>query len=270
MLRQRAAALARMRAFFAERDVLEVQTPVLGAATVTDPHVDALPAGDGFLQTSPEYAMKRLLAAGAPSIYQLGPAFRAGESGRLHSPEFTLLEWYRLGFDDRALMDEVAALVDLFLGPASYRALRYDALLAQSPLAPAEDEDLRLNAAIEALGDARVFVTHYPAAQAALARLHPEDPATAARFELVVNGVELANGYYELGDADDLRARFAADNRERRRLGKTEQVLDERFLAAMAAGLPDCAGVALGVDRLLLLAFGAGRLSEVMAFADER
>ncbi|MEM1229270.1 MAG: amino acid--tRNA ligase-related protein [Pseudomonadota bacterium] len=266
MLRRRAAALSDIRAFFAERNVLEVQTPVLAPATVTDPHVDAIPAGDGFLQTSPEYAMKRLLAAGAPSIYQLGPAFRAGERGRLHNPEFTLLEWYRLGYDDQALMQEVAALVDRLLGSDQYTFNRYDDLLAQSPAPAHEPEELRLAAAIESLSARRVFITHYPAEQAALARLHEQEPGTAARFELVVDGVELANGYHELGDEAQLRARFDQDNEVRRRLGKPERALDEAFLAAMAAGLPDCAGVALGVDRLLLLAFGARELREVLAF----
>lgn len=266
-LRQRAQVAAQVRAFFAARDVLEVHTPVWASHTVTDPHVDPVVAADGYLQTSPEYAMKRLLAAGAPSIYQLGPAFRAGESGRLHHPEFTMLEWYRLGFDDAALMAELAELVDQVLGPAPYTYQTYAQLLARAPRGAQTplDEDLAIALAIEQLGPVRVFVTDYPPERAALARLRA-DGNSAARFELVVNGVELANGYFELGDPALLRERFAADNAERRRLGKPEMAIDEDFLAAMAHGLPDCAGVAVGFDRLVLLALGAGRLGEVMAF----
>lgn len=265
ILQQRARILAQVREFFAGRDVLEVQTPALAPHTVTDPHVDAIAASQGYLQTSPEYAMKRLLAAGAPSIYQLGPAFRAGESGRLHAPEFTMLEWYRLGFDDAALMQEVGELVDLVLGPAPYERRSYGSLLATSPLPESADEDLRMVAALEQLGAVRVFVIDYPADRAALAQLRP-GTAVAARFELVVNGVELANGYHELGDAQVLRSRFEADNTRREALGKPTMALDEAFLAAMAHGLPECAGVALGFDRLAMLALGAERLSQVMAF----
>lgn len=251
----------------AARQVLEVQTPVLGPATVTDPHVDALAVGgSGFLQTSPEYAMKRLLAAGAPSIYQLGPVFRAGEAGRLHSQEFTMLEWYRLGFNDDTLMAEVAELVDTILGPADYRKLSYAQLLSQSPEPAGAAEDLRIAAAIEQLGPARIFIVDYPARHAALARLRADDAAVAARFELVVNGVELANGYFELGDAVQLRERFESDNAQRISLGKPQIALDEAFLAAMEAGLPECAGVALGVDRLIMLAVGADRLEQVLTF----
>lgn len=268
VLRQRAGIAAQVRHFFHERDVLEVQTPVLATHTVTDPHVDAIRVADGYLQTSPEYAMKRLLAAGAPSLFQLAPAFRAGESGRLHASEFTMLEWYRLGFDDTALMAEVAALIDAVLGPAPYQYKSYAELLASSPLGADADEDLRMVAAVEQLGAVRVFVTDYPAPRAALARLKL-GAAVAARFELIVNGVELANGYHELGDAQVLRERFAEDNRQREALGKEPMALDEPFLAAMEHGLPDCAGVALGFDRLVMLALGAGRLSEVMAFGSD-
>ncbi len=239
------------------------------AHTVTDPYVDSLALSSGkYLQTSPEYAMKRLLAAGAPSIYQLGPVFRSGESGRLHNPEFTMLEWYRLGFDDAALMAEVAELVDVVLGAADYQTLPFAQLLARSPLGEECEQDLRISAAIETLQTQRVFVTDYPAEQAALARLRPEDPGVAARFELIVNGVELANGYHELDDEAQLRERFSADNAERQAIGKPVLALDEAFLAAMAAGLPDCAGVALGVDRLVMLTLGSGRLQDVLTFPD--
>ncbi|MGI9326092.1 MAG: amino acid--tRNA ligase-related protein, partial [Pseudomonadales bacterium] len=151
-LKQRAGVLAVLRNFFAERGVLEVQTPVLMTHTVTDPHIDSLTLTSGeYLQSSPEYAMKRLLAAGAPSIYQLGPVFRAGESGRLHNPEFTMLEWYRLGFDDAALMTELAELVDAVMGAADYATLPFSQLLASSPLGAECEQDLRISAAIETL-----------------------------------------------------------------------------------------------------------------------
>lgn len=267
-LRARAEVLGRVRQFFAERGVLEVQTPTLGRASVTDPEIDSLATADGaFLQTSPEFCMKRLLAAGAPSIYQLGPAYRAGETGRLHGIEFTMLEWYRLDWDDEALMQEVAALVDAVLGPADYRRLAYAELLAMRPDGEAHP-DLRFAEAVENLGAGRFFVTDYPARQAALARLRPGKEQLAARFELIVDGIELANGYHELTDADELRARMARDNRRRQAQGKPVMPPDERLLAAMAHGLPDCAGVALGLDRLVMLALGACSLAEVVAFAD--
>ena len=267
-LRARAEILRRVRRFFDERGVLEVQTPTLGRASVTDPEIESLATADGaFLQTSPEFYMKRLLAAGAPSIYQLGPAHRAGESGRLHGIEFSMLEWYRLGWDDQALMQEVTELVDAVLGPASYRRFAYAELLATRPDG-AGHPDLRFAEAVEKLGEARVFVTDYPAEQAALARLRLGKPQVAARFELIVDGIELANGYHELTDAQELRARMARDNRKRQTQGKPVMQPDERLLAAMAQGLPDCAGVALGLDRLAMLALGASNLAEVVAFAD--
>jgi lysyl-tRNA synthetase class 2 len=269
-LEARAALLAEIRGFLAARGVLEVQTAALASHAVTDLNIhsiEVLPGG--FLQTSPEYQLKRLLAAGAPDIYQLGPVFRAGEAGRLHNPEFTLLEWYRLGFDDAALRDEVAALVDLVLGPAPYHVHAYADLVGDLEAEPAA-LDLALVEAIDAFGGGRHFITRYPASQAALARLHRDDPSVAARFELVVEGVELANGYHELTDAREQRRRFAQDIEARRRAGLVEPTIDERFLAALDAGLPDCAGVALGVDRLLMLKLGAESLAEVLAFPTDR
>jgi lysyl-tRNA synthetase class 2 len=265
-LEARAALLDEIRRFFRDREVLEVQTALLGTYTVTDVNIDSLAVGGhGYLQTSPEYQLKRLLANGAPSLYHLSQVFRAGERGRLHNPEFTLLEWYRLGFDDSALMDEVAELVDLALGPAPYERLAYQDLVGDLDR-PSEALDLALCEALDALPSGRYFVTRYPAAQAALSRLCPNDPSVAARFELVVDGVELANGYHELTDAEEQRRRFAADVEARNRLGKVEPTVDEKFLAALEHGLPDCAGVALGVDRLLMLRMGANSLAEVLAF----
>lgn len=262
----RARLLRGIREFFAARDVLEVQTSLLASHTVTDTQIDSMAVGtQGYLQTSPEYQLKRLLAAGAPSIYQMGQVFRAGEAGRLHNPEFTLLEWYRLGFDDGQLRAEVAELVSLALGPAEYKTYTYASLVGDCAR-PRAELDLRFVDAINELGNGRFFITDYPAEQAALARLQSADPTVAARFELVVDGVELANGYHELTDATEQRRRFALDVAERRMAGSAEVAVDEYFLAALDAGLPDCAGVALGVDRLLMLQLGAQSLAEVMPF----
>lgn len=253
--------------------MLEFHPPALARHTVTDPHVEAIAVpGYGYLQTSPEAAMKRALAAGAPDLYALGPAFRADEQGRLHAAEFTLLEWYRLGFDDAALRAEVAALVDRVLGPADYVTISHQALLAQAPPPdplpddPAVAEDLRLVTALDALGPGRVFVVDFPAATAAMARLRPEQPHLAARFELVIDGVEIANGYDEGTDAEQLRQRFAADQAARRSAGVDVPAADPYLLSALDAGLPRCAGVALGVDRLIMLALGASRLEAVLPF----
>ena len=265
-LAARARLLEEIRGFFRERQVLEVQTALIGTHTVTDVNIESVAVGsEGYLQTSPEYQLKRLLAAGAPSIYHLGQVFRAGERGRLHNPEFTLLEWYRLDFDDQALMAEVAELVDRVLGAADYRRVNYAELVGN--LNQSRDAlDLAFSTAVAELPPGRYFVTRYPADQAALARLCHDDPTVAARFELVVDGVELANGYHELQDADEQRRRFASDIEQRRRRGLIEPTLDEKFLEALEAGLPDCAGVALGVDRLLMLQQGASNLAEVMSF----
>lgn len=289
-LRERGRLLAEIRAFFAARTVLEVQTPALGRRTVLDPALDSIATGDGrYLQTSPEYHMKRLLAAGAPSIYQIAPAFRDGEAGRWHNPEFTILEWYRVGFDAPALMAEVAALVDSLLGQAPYQSVSCTDLLRErfgidsdstgallelgrtlGLAEPALDEalDLALAEALRSRAESRVFVTGFPAALAALARVG--DEGSAERFELIVEGVEVANGYHELTDAAELAARMEADLERRRVLGKTEPAPDEALLAAHRHGLPDCAGVAMGLDRLLMLKVGATSLAEVMAFSWDR
>lgn len=277
-LQARAALLSTVRAFFHRRGVMETQTPVLAAATVTEPAVESIPVpGFGYLRTSPEYHLKRLLAAGAPSLYELGPVFRAGETGRRHNPEFVMLEWYRLGFTDEDLMAEVAELIDLVLGPSDCRTVSYREVVELAPapavaaeLDPREAQDLALSAGLEALGPGRFFVVDYPADQAALARLRPGRPESAARFELVVDGLELANGYWELGDRDALEARFRTDLATRRARGQYRPELDGRFLDAMAAGLPSCAGVALGFDRLLMLKTHASSLREVVPFPTDR
>lgn len=298
-LRRRAGRLARVRGFFAARGVIEVETPVLAAAGVTDVQLEGYPvpaAAGRWLQTSPEYAMKRLLAAGFGDCYQITRAFRAGERGRLHNPEFSLLEWYRLGFGQRELMAELAELVAVLLGPAEPVTLTYREAFATAGLPdPLEADDAALAASAarsgvtlpagldrDALLDllfgtvvvsalpARCFVVHFPASQAALARLSPEDPRVAERFELFCQGVELANGFRELTDAAEQRARFAADRARRAAAGRPLPAVDERLLAALEAGLPDCAGVAVGLDRLFMLAEGVARIDEVIAFPWER
>ncbi|MEM9620127.1 MAG: amino acid--tRNA ligase-related protein [Pseudomonadota bacterium] len=274
-LTRRARLLGAIREFFAARDVLEVQTPVLGQFGVTDPDVPGIAVPDyGFLQTSPEYFMKRLLAAGMPDCYQLGPAFRDGESGRLHNPEFTLLEWYRHDYDDQQLMAEVAELVSVLLGPADVATISYAELVFSDRYvahpcavdAPRDVLDLRFAEACRQLSPGRFFIVDYPADQAALARLRPaQDPA--ARFELVIDGIEIANGYWELVDADEHERRFAQDNRLRAGRGLPSVEADPELLAALRSGLPDCAGVAVGVDRLLMLVLQQPRIGAVMPFA---
>ena len=262
-LKQRAELLAQARAFFAERNVIEVHTPVLAKHTVTEPDVQSIEVpGYGYLQTSPEYQMKRLLAAGMPSCYQLGPAFRHGEQGRLHNPEFSMLEWYRLGFDHNQLMYEVADMVDALLGPKPYQRLTYEDVVGKSEGRTRDALDLAFADACERLTPGRFFITDYPADQAALARINP-DGQTAARFELVIDGVEIANGYWELLDVEEHRQRFKTDGEIRQQRGLPAMAVDEAFIAALQHGLPVCAGVAMGFDRLVMLGIGAKALSDV-------
>ena len=234
---------------------------MLGRSTVTDPDVEGIAvAGHGFLQTSPEYFMKRMLAAGVGDCYQMASAFRSDEQGSLHNPEFTILEWYRLGYDAPQLMSEVADLCNELLGPAEYASRTY-ASLVEDVRAPRDVLDLQFATNCAAL-EGRCFIVDYPAEQAALARIDPQRPDVSARFELVIDGVEIANGYWELTDAQDHRERFNQEQHIRRRRGLPVPALDELFLAALDAGLPDCAGVALGVDRLVMLALGLDRIEE--------
>lgn len=311
VLRARAGMLARIRAYFAAQEVLEVETPVLSTAAASDPAIEsiaAVTAGGArrYLQTSPEYAMKRLLAAGFGDCYQVCPVFRDGESGRRHNPEFTMIEWYRLDFGvaelehdvDRVLRVACAELRDFAPARAvSYRDAMRDcsgidcatasvaeirAALASHGIEPVSydgwerDEwlDLLMGAVVgPRLGhDAPVFVHDYPASQAALARLRelPDGSQVAERFELYVDGLELANGFRELGDASEQRRRFEQDQATRQRRGQGVRPLDERLLAALDAGLPDCAGVALGFDRLVMACHRLGDLGSAMAFPESR
>ena len=305
-LQLRAGLYALIRAFFAERKVLEVETPILSAAGNTEPniegfstqfsgHVDA-GARERWLRTSPEYPLKRLVAAGVGDCYELGRVFRNGEAGGRHNPEFTMLEWYRVGWDHRRLMHEVIELVEAALAMQGrraevliegYRQLFIDELGIDS--AHASIEELRAPLADFGIDPAgltrddwldlllthklqpafprdRITVIHdYPASQCALARIRPGDPPRAERFELYLGPYELANGYHELNDAAEQRARFGRDNVRRRERGQREIPLDENLLAVLDA-LPDCAGVALGVERLLMCLAGTDAIADVLAF----
>ncbi|MBZ0088240.1 MAG: EF-P lysine aminoacylase GenX [Thermomonas sp.] len=305
-LRLRAAFNCMAREFFQQRQVLEVETPILSAAGNTEPniasfhtefsgHVDAGPRRR-WLRTSPEYPLKRLLAAGVGDCYELGRVFRNGEAGGRHNPEFTLLEWYRVGWDHLRLIEETAEFVNAALAlvgrRATLRVVGYRALYLETlGLDPFEADGSHLQ---ETLGDVQVnseglsrddwldlLMTHriqptfpvdaliavhdWPATQAALARIRPGDPPLAERFELYLGPIELANGYHELGDATEQRERFENDLHRRRVRGAALPPIDEALLAALPA-LPDCAGVALGVDRLLMALRGNPRIDAVLAF----
>ncbi|WP_425493806.1 EF-P lysine aminoacylase EpmA [Dyella silvatica] len=305
-LQLRARLYALLRAFFAERQVLEVETPILSAAGNTDPniesfstlfsgHVDA-GARQRWLRTSPEYPLKRLLAAGVGDCYELGRVFRNGEAGGRHNPEFSMLEWYRVGWDHRRLMEETIRLVEAALGMVgrraevvieSYRQMFLDELgidplhasidALRAPLAEYAIEasdlgrddwlDLLITHKLQpAFPRDRITVIHdYPASQCALARIRAGDPPLAERFELYLGPYELANGYHELNNAAEQRLRFERDNAVRRARGLAEIPLDTSLLEVLDA-MPDCAGVALGVERLLMCLAGTDAIADVLAF----
>jgi elongation factor P--(R)-beta-lysine ligase len=305
-LRLRAATYGRIRAFFAARGVLEVETPILSAAGNTDPniqsfatrfsgHVDA-GARERWMRTSPEFPMKRLLAAGVGDCYELGRVFRDGEAGGRHNPEFTMLEWYRVGWDEAKLAREVIDLLETLLLEAgrtfdivetTYRGLFHDALGVDPLIDPLERLQAPLSdAGIDPRGlerddwldllmthriqpgfpvDRITVVSDYPASQCALARIRPDDPPVAKRFEAYVGPYEVANGYHELNDATEQRERFERDNAKRRARGVAEMPIDENLLAVLDA-MPDCAGVALGVERLLMVLARTDGIADVLAF----
>ncbi|WP_372383339.1 EF-P lysine aminoacylase EpmA [Xanthomonas sp. NCPPB 1068] len=305
-LQLRAQLNAAIRAFFAERGVLEVETPVLSQAGNTEPniesfstrfsgHVDAGPPVR-WLRTSPEYPLKRLLAAGLGDCYELGRVFRNGEAGGRHNPEFSMLEWYRVGWDDRALAQETIALVQRALAlvgrAAAVQVLSYrelfvqrlgiDPLLApeQALRAPLQDiaidpQGLTRDDWLDLLmthrlqpgfsGDTLTVVHDWPASQCALARIRHDNPPVAERFELYLGAYEVANGYHELNDPQEQRARFLRDNARRAARGLPQLPLDEELLAVLSQ-LPDCAGVAVGVDRLLMALRGTAQIADVLAF----
>ena len=301
-IRLRAGVLRAVREYFDARGVMEVETPVLSSGTVTDPSIESLVARERggrawYLQTSPEFAMKRLLAAGSGSIYQITRAFRDGERGRHHNPEFSILEWYRVGFDHHLLIGEVDALLDGVLGPQSSRRMTFreafsrhlvldpfaasmaelhDACrsrgFASGAATATRDEclDHLLACAVQpALGPGRVYLLDFPASRAALAQVRTTAPPVAERFELYIDGIEVANGYHELRDAVELHRRMRRDIETRRKTGRPVPDVDERLLAAHEAGLPACAGVAVGLDRLVMLTGRYRTLQEVLAFPED-
>ncbi|KHT64732.1 poxB regulator PoxA [Photobacterium gaetbulicola] len=305
-LKQRAAILATIRDFFALREVMEVDTPAMSQATVTDIHLHTFQTtfvgpgyADGqqlYLMTSPEFHMKRLLAAGSGPIYQICKSFRNEESGRFHNPEFTMLEWYRPGFDHHALMDEMDDLLQLVLKcDAAERMTYQQAFVEVLGVCPLEGSMAELKRVASGLGladiaepeqdrdtllqllfsvgvepnigqQSPVFVYDFPASQAALAQINPQDSRVAERFEVYFKGVELANGFHELSDGDEQLSRFEEDNRKREKMGLVPQPIDMHLVSALRAGFPDCAGVALGVDRLIMLSLGVDHIDQVSAF----
>jgi len=305
-LRARAQLYARIRGFFADRQVLEVETPVLSSAATVDPNIDSFDTRSGhWLQTSPEFAMKRLLAVGIGAIYQIARVFRKEECGRLHNPEFSLLEWYRPGWDYRRLMGEVnELLIRAGVARASFGAITYrDAFLQHAGVDPfsASLETLKsaclqanrslpepIETSAEAQRDfwldllmslvvgphlgaeAPEFLHDFPASQAALARVRQDQPPVAERFELFWKGHELANGFGELVDAAEQRQRFQFDQQRRRERGQQGPPYDEHLIDALTAGMPACAGVAIGLDRLLMLMLDLPHIGDTMAFDFER
>ena len=309
-LLKRAAVMAEIRRFFTDRGVLEVETPCMSQATVTDIHLfpfETRFVGPGhsqglnlYLMTSPEYHMKRLLAAGCGPVFQLCRSFRNEEMGRHHNPEFTMLEWYRPCYDMYRLINEVDDLLQQVLECQPAESLSYQqafqrhldidplsadkaqlrevaAKLDLSNIADTEEDRDTLLQLLFTMGvephigkDRPTFIYHFPAPQASLAQISPEDHRVAERFEVYYKGIELANGFHELTDAHEQRLRFEQDNRKRAARGLPQQPIDNNLLAALEAGLPDCSGVALGVDRVVMLALGAESIGEVIAFTVDR
>lgn len=320
MLKVRALLFQRIRAFFDAREVMEVDTQSLSLASITDPHIEVLTCETRtqgqdvtyYLQTSPEFAMKRLLCAGSGSIYQLGKVFRAEEIGRRHSIEFTMLEWYRVGLDHWQLMDEIQALLcalieELLPRTRSKKETKFEcerlsyqtAFLTHTGLDPLicelselqqcahqhteyglqeTDRDTLLELLFSSVVEPAIgqqhpcFIHSYPASQAALAKTHLNEQGqmVAARFELYWQGMELANGYHELTDAEEQAKRFAEDKQARHSMGLVDRQFDERLIRALESGMPECSGVALGVDRLLMLLTDQKQIDSVLPFAHQK
>jgi len=303
--RKRARMLQSIRAFFAQRNVLEVETPVLSRAAITDPQIESFSTlynrSEYFLNTSPEFYMKRLLSSGSGDIFQVAKVFRDDENGRFHSPEFTMLEWYRLGMNHHQLMDELEALLaELMIDrkidverfsyqQAFLNQLNIDPLEAgfeelkqcaeahniETPQGMIDDKDIWLDwlmVSVISPGFAKekfTFLYDYPASQASLARLDKNDSRKANRFELFYGELELANGFYELTEASEQAKRFEHDNEIRQQRGQKLMPVDECLLDALKSGLPECSGVAIGIDRLMMLLTGVDRIDEVISFGDE-
>lgn len=303
--RRRAAMMARIRDFFRERNVMEVETPLLCHGALADCHIDlfvseyVLPGADGrgdgetvYLQSSPEMCMKRLLSAGFPDVYQIGRAFRNGELGRLHNPEFTMLEWYRIGFDMRRMIDETVALLEELCEPSAVITVSYRDLFLSTvgidPLGTSVPELTALFSDNEvppftSVSDGLVFtmamkiepamrhdaltVVHgYPADQAVLSRLDDNDSRVARRFEMYFRGMELANGFEELTDTKENEARLETENRKRLGLGKTPVAAGRFFSGDIAKGMPRCSGVAVGLDRVMMATMPGSPVEEVVSF----
>jgi lysyl-tRNA synthetase class 2 len=311
---KRAQVLQKIRHFFNERNVVEVETPALSQGTVTDMHLEAITcrynflsdsstdqATNLYLQTSPEFHMKRLLASGYGCIFQIAKAFRHEEAGRFHNPEFTLLEWYRLGFDHFKLMKEVAELLKMVLGCAEPTKRTYQHLFIErvnlDPLSAnreqlltlikkhnklsewltlEQDNDILLQFIFSELIEPHIgnespcFVYNFPRSQASLAKICPEDTRVAQRFECYFQGVELVNGFNELTHVDLQLERFQEDNRKRKILSLQEKPIETNFIAALTQGLPQCSGVALGIDRLIMLTLKAEHIEQVVSFPIDR
>jgi len=304
-IKEKARILQSIRAFFAQRNVLEVETPIISSAAITDPQLESFSTQynqqEFYLHTSPEFHMKRLLAAGSGDIYQLAKVFRDDELGRNHNPEFTLLEWYRSGFNHHQLMDEVEDLLRGLMNPAinSYQRISYQQAFinqleidpfeadvkalkqcaakfkVESPQGMEEDRDMWLDwLMVEKIApsfskEGFTFLYDYPASQACLARLDKNDSRKANRFELFYGELELANGFYELTDADEQAKRFKNDNKIRQQRQQKLMPIDDCLLDALNSGLPDCSGVAIGIDRILMLIIGAKHIKDVISFGDE-
>lgn len=308
-LKKRASLLRQVREFFFKRDVLEVDTPSISKYSTVDLHIDSITVQLGsrhpsrYLITSPEYHMKRLLSAGSGSIYQICKSFRQEECGSRHNPEFTMLEWYRVGADHWQLMQEVDALMSELLGLEPSEKISYreifeknlginpfkitladfsfacknanltppDYLLSES-IDPDEWLNFLMGFLIEpTLGkETPVFIYNYPATQAALAMANPDDPNTALRFELYYKGMELGNGYYELADHHLLKERFEKSNQQRKEAGKESYDIDSRFIDATKAGMPACSGIAIGFDRVMMLALEEDEIDRIQTFSWDR
>jgi len=306
LIKLRAETYIKIRQFMAERNILEVETPVLSHATVTDMQLNSFrseyssPQSNSgkilYLQTSPEYAMKRLLASGTGAIYQISRVFRNEEQGKYHNPEFTMLEWYQPGYGHHQLMQELELFLNLFAMNHCEKISYGEIFLEHTGLDPhtCDTNELKsmaqqhgLSTTIEersvlldfifsdkissTLGDTRpLFVYDYPACQSALAKLSNTTPKVAERFELFINGMEIANGFHELTDADEQLARFEQDLTLRKKENRPDLPIDHLFLDALKQGLPDCAGVAVGIDRLLMVITGTNDIREVLGFPIER
>jgi len=291
-LQQKARLLQNIRAFFMQQSILEVTTPLLSTSGTTDPTIESLKlqVDDklNYLQTSPEFFMKRLLAAGSGSIYQIAHAFRAEEQGRHHLTEFTLLEWYVVDWDYLQLMTQIEQLINyLLITPVTFKSYTYENLFETfvgfNPLSistrllqeklPLNLKDLPRDAALDYFMSIEImpqlktagwfFVTDYPASQASLAKLSEKNPNIAERFELFYNGLELANGFSELQNSKDQMLRFQNDNQQRQLNGQTEIKIDEPLIRALKAGLPTCSGVAIGIERLMMVLLDVDSISEV-------